>query len=269
MLAHDPLSLVFLGCVLFAGTFLLIASVGGLGHGHLLHLGHAGQVGHVGHVGHVSHVGHVGHATPGHATPGHAGHTAPQPSGNGAGQSPPAAPLATTWDSLTGTLLSGLNLYSVLAFLFFFGLLGYLLHNATSAGVVLTILLPALFGAAAALAVGSAISRLFASQAGVLTLEDSRLEGRVGTVSLAIRPGGVGEVIFRSASGGSQSIGARASDGEAIPVGAEIVIVGVHDGIAGVQTWDAFMRGARSGQERLAGLDEAPELRDPTSGPPP
>jgi hypothetical protein len=254
MIATDPLSLVFLGCILFAGAFLVVSLIGGIGHVHIFHLGHAGtvahlgQVGHVGqagHVAHVAHVAHVGHAGPAtHATP--AGHT---PAGHAAGPATPDAAVAP-WSSVGDTLLGSLNVFAVLTFLFFFGLLGYLLHNATNLGDVLTIVVPAIVGAGLALAVGVVVGRLFASTAGVLTAEDSRLEGQIGRVSRAIRPGGVGEVIFRGVVGTRQSIGARDLDGGAIPPDTEIVIVAVRDGVAEVQTWDAFMRTARAGQPR-------------------
>ncbi|MGH2505033.1 MAG: hypothetical protein ACRDID_21190, partial [Ktedonobacterales bacterium] len=76
MLATDPLSLLFLGCALFSGLFLVAAVIlGAGGHGHLGHIGHIGHVGHLGAgdgatsshaVGHaVGHnAAHVAHATP-------------------------------------------------------------------------------------------------------------------------------------------------------------------------------------------------------------
>jgi hypothetical protein len=136
----------------------------------------------------------------------------------------------------------------VLTFLFVFGLLGYLLHNTTNLGAFLSLFLPALLGVAAAVGVGIFLGRLFNRDIGLLTEENSRLEGRLGKVSIPIRAGGVGEVIFEQQSGGRQSIGARSLDGDAIPVDAEIVIVGIRDGIASVQTWDTFMRSVRAGK---------------------
>jgi hypothetical protein len=142
-------------------------------------------------------------------------------------------------------LAGSLNLLSILTFLFCFGLFGYLLHNFTQPGPFLSLFLPALFGAVAAVGVGTMLTRLFAVSTGELTAEGTRLEGRIGTVSMAIEPEHVGEVIFAQAHGGRQSIGARGQHGEALAVGSEVVIVAVVDGIATVQSWDAFMRSAR------------------------
>ena len=253
MLATDPLSLVFLGCIVFSGAFLLISTLTGLGHGHALHLGHAGHAGHVGHVG-AAHGAHGGHAANGHAT--HAAHAGAQTSAGTAGH----APVADAWATVSDTLLGSLNLFSVLTFLFVFGLFGYLLHNAANLGAFFSLFLPALLGAAAAVGVGIFLGRLFNRDVGLLTEENSRLEGRLGRVSIPIRAGGVGEVIFEQRSGGRQSIGARSLDGDAIPVDAEIVIVGIRDGIASVQTWDTFMRSVRAGKAPIL------EALEPGSG---
>ncbi|HEX9414369.1 MAG TPA: hypothetical protein VF916_12765, partial [Ktedonobacterales bacterium] len=72
---------------------------------------------------------------------------------------------------MTATLLSSLNLFGILTFLFCFGLFGYLLHNATNVGAALTIVLPVLFGAAGALGLSVALTRLFAVETGALTAE--------------------------------------------------------------------------------------------------
>lgn len=268
MFATDPLSLVFLGCLVFSGAFLIISTVSGLGHAHLGDLGHAGHVGHIGHIGHVGDVGHAGHvgdlAHPVHVTQvahvaqvAHAGANghAPAHAGDATSHAAPESP-ATPLANLGQFLAGGLNLFSILTFLFFFGLLGYLLHNVAHLFAFFSVGLAAVIGIAAGLGVSALLARLFAAQSGVVTYEDSRLEGRLGKVSQAIRPGGVGEVIFLRAGAGRQSIGARSLDGEALDVDAEVVILGVHDGIASVQSWATFMRQARAGTApALEGLE--------------
>jgi hypothetical protein len=257
MLATDPLSLVFLGCILFSGTFLLISMVTGLGNGHglhlgQLHLGHAGHVGHFGHAGNAGHVGDGGHAA--HATNGHAGAPA-----TGAG----------SWAAFAEALVGSLNLFSLLTLLFCFGLLGYVLHNLTPLGDVLALVFPAAVGIGAGVGVGAVMRRLFEANSGVLTLEDTRLEGRIGKVSLTIRPGGIGEVIFERAGGGRQSIGARSLDGAALAVDTDIVIVSINDGIAAVQGWESFLRGVHGGAATpLAAIEPtatAPQSTEPAS----
>src|SRR5258708_21749013 len=120
MIATDPLSLVFLGCFLFAGLFLVVTTLLGVDHGHAI-----GIHGHVGHVHLGGHGGHTAHVS-GHAS-GHVG--GPTDTSSSAGPVP--------LDSLLNMLADGLNLLSVLALLIFFGRLGYLLHNFTNLGLTL------------------------------------------------------------------------------------------------------------------------------------
>ena len=120
VIATDALSLVFIGCFVVSGAFLILSSVLGFGHGHF-HLGHIGHASPAaGHgVGHASAVLH--HALP----PGHAGAqttNAQQAAGSQGG--------LTLW----ATLANALNLYAILTFLFWFGLIGYILHNLTNLG---------------------------------------------------------------------------------------------------------------------------------------
>jgi hypothetical protein len=76
---------------------------------------------------------------------------------------------------------------------------------------------------------------------------------------MAIRAGGVGEIIFTRKGGGRQSVGARSATGDAISAGSDIVILEYQDGIASVQTWDTFLADARSGDlSQLAPLEPAP-----------
>ncbi|HKV84513.1 MAG TPA: NfeD family protein [Ktedonobacterales bacterium] len=230
MIATDPLSLVFLACFVFSGTFLVLSTVLGVGHGHALHLGgHA-----VGHTPHALHGGHAGH-------PAHAAHTS-------AAQTASAEVAASPLESLRTMLDNGLNLYSILTLLLIFGLLGYLLHNVAHVGDVLTLLVSVAFGAGSGLAIGGLMSRvLSAGGGGELTADSSRMEGRLGKVSMAIRPDGVGEVIFTGNNGARQSAGARSYGGEAIPEGTEVVILSAQGGIVTVQPWDAFMVSVRAG----------------------
>jgi membrane protein implicated in regulation of membrane protease activity len=235
MIATDPLSLVFLGCFLFAGLFLVVTTLLGVDHGHAIGIhGHVGHVHLGGHGGHTAHVS--GHAS-GHAS-GHVG--GPTDTSSSAGPVP--------LNSLLNVLADGLNLFSLLALLFFFGLLGYLLHNFTNLGVTFSTLVALALGLSAALLTGALMSRLFLlAESNYLSSDSSRLEGRLGQVSVNIRAGGLGEVIFTNVSGARTSVGARGQDGVAIPAGTEIVIIGYENGIASVQPWDSFMARVRAG----------------------
>jgi membrane protein implicated in regulation of membrane protease activity len=248
MPAQDPLSLFFLGCALFSALFLAATVLLGAGHGHGGHLGaHAGHVaGHAaGHVaghngaGHTAHTAHTGHAT--HAS--HAAHTA---SGGQAESSEPA-PLGGAWATAQGLLLGALNINGLLIFLLLFGLLGYLLRVG---GTTMLIALPlaALVGVIGAVIVNAMLARLFfENEAGELTARSSQIEGRLAKVSIAIRPGGIGEIIFTGEAGARQSMGARAEDrAAAIAVDTEVVVTDVENGIAIVQPWNQLLEEAKA-----------------------
>lgn len=264
MFASDPLSLLFLGCALFSGLFLVASVLLGAGHGHVGHLGgHTGGA-HLGaHVGHVGHIGSTTHAgTAGHA--GQAGSHAPTPAG---GASTGAQSNLSVWAALNGLLLGSLNLNGVLIFLLVFGVLGYLLHTGQALSTLTAVLIAALVGAVAAIAVNAALTRLFiTSQAGELSPDSSRLAGRLATVSLAIRANGLGEVIYTGEAGARQSMGARSADGSAIDAGTQVVIVESAQGLATVQPWDHFLADTR---QRLIGDAEptAPSPLEPAAPP--
>lgn len=240
MLATDPLSLIFIGCAVFAAAFLLVATLTGAGHGHVLHL-HLGA-----HAGHVAHVGHAGSGA--HAA--HTGHVAHVGAGGSTLQSARAA-LASTFDQM-------LNLYGILIFLLIFGVLGYLLRNFGALPVAATLLLALVVALVCSGAASLFLARLFLLDTPrTLTRESSRLAGRLGQVSMAVRAGGIGEVIYQGETGGRHSVGARSSDGEPIAAGTEVVILDYEDGIARVEPWDRFLANARAGGEpRIAPADQ-------------
>ena len=248
MIASDPLSLVFIACTVFAGAFIIATTALGMGHGHGLHVGHVAS--HGAHSGghHAGVAGHHAGATPTHATalphsptpgtrvalPHHAANAANSQSA----QAAVASPLALR-------LLGALNINAVLTFLFFFGLLGYLLHNVGHAGAFVTILFAVVIGLGAAAVVNALLLRLFGTESGRLDPSSSELPGRIAQVSLAVRAGGIGEIIYVDESSSRHSLGARSSDGSAIARDADVVIVDFVNGIAVVQGWDDFLISAQ------------------------
>lgn len=249
----DPLSLFFLGCALFAALFLVASVVLG-GHGLHAHIGHAGHIGHIG-AGHgASHI--TGHAAThiGHATHTTANHGAQQGANNSAGANPAASFLT----SLQNALLSALNLNGLLMFLFAFGLLGYALRVG---GVVawVALLIAAPVGIIAAVALDMTLAKLFfENESGQLSPYSSQTEGRLGMVSITIRSGGIGEVIFPGEAGARQSMGARAEDRSAtIAKDTEVVVTSVENGIATVKPWDMFLAEAKAQPQSQALPDPA------------
>ena len=244
MLAQDPLSLFFLGCALFSALFLAATVVLGAGHGHGGHIG-AHAAGHVaGHVtghtaGHAA--GHVAaHNGAAHAT--QTAHTANGGQGDRALTGGEVTPLGGAWATAQGLLLGALNINGLLVFLLLFGLLGYLLHTGGTP-TLFVLLLSALVGVIGAVLANAALAKLFfENEAGELTERSSQIEGRIATVSIAIRPGGIGEIIFPGEAGARQSMGARAEDSAAaIAVDTEVVVTGVENGIATIQPWNVLL----------------------------
>jgi membrane protein implicated in regulation of membrane protease activity len=244
MPAQDPISLFFLGCALFSALFLVASATLGA-HGHSGHIG-AHAAGHVaGHVG-----GHVAGHTTGHV----AGQLGSHDGGAHTGQTDGAhanqtgqalahiSAASELWDTARGALLGALNLNALLIFLLVFGLLGFLLRVG-GWPVGLAFLLAAPVGVAGALAANVALAKLFyENEAGELSARSSQIEGRLGTVSIAIRPGGIGEIIFPGEAGARQSMGARAEDASAaIAVETEVVVTSVENGIATVQPWNILL----------------------------
>ena len=161
---------------------------------------------------------------------------------------------------MLGTLEEALSLYGLLTFFLVFGLLGYLLHNSTNVGALLTLLVALLVALACAVSVSATLTRLFVrNESHGLSHDGSRPEGRLGQVSMTIREGGVGEVIFKGETGARQSLGARSVDGQPIAAGAEVVILASSDGIATVQPWESFIASARGGDAPRLAPSEKPQ----------
>jgi hypothetical protein len=133
------------------------------------------------------------------------------------------------------------NLNAILIFLICFGLLGYYLHNATHLGATVALTFAILIGGIVGAAVNLLMARLMADEGGRLDSESSDMLGRIATVSIPIRAGGLGEVIFPGDNGARRSLGARSAGGAAIARDADVVIVDYGEGIATVETWDAFL----------------------------
>jgi len=66
---------------------------------------------------------------------------------------------------------------------------------------------------------------------------DYEMTGVLGRLSIPIRPGGTGELIY-SQEGTRRVTGARSEDGEAIPRGSEVMVTRYEKGIAYVRPWE-------------------------------
>jgi hypothetical protein len=139
-----------------------------------------------------------------------------------------------------GGHISWFNASSVLAFLAWFGGVGYLLTQYSGIAAISVVVVATLAGLAAGYTVLRFIIKLTGAQDLPLLEGDRRVEGAVGVVSMTIREKGTGEIIYPVA-GVRRCSGARTEDGRAIEKGAEVVIERYDRGIAYVRRWEEFV----------------------------
>jgi len=140
-----------------------------------------------------------------------------------------------------GSQISWFNASTVLAFLAWFGGVGYLLTKYSHLETFFIVAIAALAGMSAGWLVLRFLLKLVGPTDEPLREEDRRIVGALGTVSMSIRENGTGEIIF-PLGGGRRCSGARAEDGKPIEKGAEIVIERYEKGIAYVRRWEEFVK---------------------------
>jgi membrane protein implicated in regulation of membrane protease activity len=138
-----------------------------------------------------------------------------------------------------GGHLSWFNASTAMAFLAWFGGVGYILsvHSHVVALTALGIAIVA--GVCAAFVVFRFMVKLMNEESSQLKDEDYRHEGLICTVTVPIRENGTGEVVYLQA-GVRRSTGARSQDGKALEKGVEVVIEKYENGIAFVRRWEEF-----------------------------
>ena len=193
---------MYLVCFLLGFSLSAISWLLGVFHFHLPHLPHA------------HHGGPHGHAPGGRS--GHAGH---------------GAHSAHLVDAP-----SPYNFATTTAFLAWFGGAGYLLTRYGDLWPPFALLLAIAVGGAGASIVFWFMARVLWSPHENLDPDDYDLIGLLGVVSIPIRAGGTGEILFAQA-GARRAAGARSEDGEAIDKGVEVVITRHEKGLVYVRTW--------------------------------
>ena len=135
-----------------------------------------------------------------------------------------------------GTQVSPFNLITLTAFLAWFGGTGYLLtrHSAIWFWGALGISL--LSGTGGAAIIYLFLTRVLSSPDEELDPADYEMVGVLGRLSIPIRAGGTGELIY-SQAGTRRVCGARTEDGSAILRGTEVVVTRYERGIAYVRPW--------------------------------
>jgi len=137
-----------------------------------------------------------------------------------------------------------LNFGTMTAFLAWFGGTGYLLERFYAVWFLVALAIALLSGLGGAAIVFWFLAKL-ASDDVALDPADYDMIGVLGKLSIPIREGGTGEIIF-SQEGVRRVSGARSDDGTAIPKGAEVVVQRYEKGIAYVRRWEDMAGEAES-----------------------
>ena len=177
--------------------------------------------------GHLAHLPAV-HASLGHGPVGHAPATG--------GHSPTGAVHGTGANQQRGTSVSPLNPPVLAAFLAWFGGTGYLLTRFSAVWVGMGLMLSVLSGLVGGGIIFLFLSKVLMSDEECLDPADFEMVGVLGKLSVPIREGGTGELIY-SQAGTRRVCGARSEEGVVIPKGTEVVVTRYEKGIAYVRLW--------------------------------
>lgn len=131
---------------------------------------------------------------------------------------------------------SPFNLITLTAFLTWFGGTGYLLARHSTLWFFTALAVSMLSGVGGAAIIYLFLARVLSSPAETLNSADFEMVGVLGKLSVRVREGGTGELIY-SQAGTRRVCGARSEDGSAIPKSTEVVVTRYDRGIAYVRPW--------------------------------
>ena len=137
--------------------------------------------------------------------------------------------------------VSVLNPVTIAAFLGWFGGTGYLLTRFSAVWFVMGLGIATFSGAGGAAIVFLFLTRVLMSKEEDLDPADFEMVGVLGRLSVPIRLGGTGELIY-SQAGTRRTCGARAEEVSAMPKGSEVVVTRYDKGIAYVRLWNEMTR---------------------------
>jgi len=129
------------------------------------------------------------------------------------------------------------SLGTLAAFLAWFGGTGYLLSHYYGVWFAVALGVSTLSGLGGASVVFWFLAKVLMKHEKPMDQADYDMIGVLGKLSMPIRAGGIGEMIY-SQNGTRRVAGARAESGDAIPKGAEVVVTRYEKGIAYVRAWE-------------------------------
>jgi hypothetical protein len=138
---------------------------------------------------------------------------------------------------MRGSELPWFNFGTIAGFLAWFGGTGYLLQHIYGVWYVVALGVAVLSGLGGASLVFWFVAKVLMAREAALDPADYNMTGVLGRLSLPIRAGGTGELVY-SQEGTRRVAGARSEDGVAIPKGAEVMVTRCEKGIAYVRPWE-------------------------------
>lgn len=154
-----------------------------------------------------------------------------------AGHAAAHVPTAQAHGAARGASVSPLNPPSIAAFLAWFGGTGYLLTRFSALWVGAALLLAVIAGLIGGAIIFYFLTKVLMSDQEFLDPADFEMVGVLGKLSVPIREGGTGELIY-SQMGTRRVCGARSDDGAPLAKGAEVVVTRYEKGIAYVCRWE-------------------------------
>jgi membrane protein implicated in regulation of membrane protease activity len=135
-----------------------------------------------------------------------------------------------------GGQIGPINPITLTAFLAWFGGTGYLLSRHSGLAYASALIVAILAGTGGAAIIYLFMAKVLTSKDEALDPADFEMVGVLGKLSVRIREGGTGEIIY-SQAGTRRVCGARSEDGTAILKGTEVVVTRYENGIAYVRRW--------------------------------
>ena len=135
-----------------------------------------------------------------------------------------------------GGQVSSVNPFTLAAFLAWFGGTGYLLSRHSTIWFFTALIISILAGTGGAAVIYLFSSRVLSSPDEALDPADFEMVGVLGKLSVRIREGGTGEMIY-SQAGTRRVCAARSEDGSEIVRGTEVVVTRYERGVAYVRCW--------------------------------
>ncbi len=203
----------FLVCFLVGLGLSVFSLLAGALHIHL-----PKSFGHIGHT-HLPHVGHTPHV--------------------------PHAPAGVHTGTSAGPEVSPLNFATVMAFVTWFGGVGYLMTSVYKLWFLAALVVATLAGFVGSSIVFWFFLKVLIAHDHTMNPADFHVVGVIGTISNSIREGGTGELVY-SQGGSRKTSAARADNGKAIPRGTEVAVVRFEKGVAYVRPWDELTEATTS-----------------------